>query len=218
MKQLSSFCLLAWLMPVAALWAQVNLAQLAQPSTSFVSGHESLAAISNDFEPGDVGDHRHGAYGNWPRTGSQWVQYDWSRPISTRRVEVYWWTDGQGVRLPKACRLLYWDGKALMPVPAGAGFGVLGGQWNATTFDEVNTPKLRLEFDGNEQFSTGIIEWKVFDSGKSPEFPPTMVAGVDRVVVIGRGGWPDDSRRSGAAAQYLKTLAQLSVSGEARSR
>ena len=185
MKRLSSFCLLAWLLPAAALWAQVNLAPLAQPSTSFVSGHESLAAMSDGFDPGGAGDHRHGAYGNWPRTGTQWVQYDWSRPISTRRVEVYWWSDGQGVRLPKACRLLYWDGKAFVPVPAATGFGVAGGQWNATTFDEVITPKLRLEFDGNEQFSTGIIEWKVFDSGKSPEFPPTVVAGVDRVVVLG---------------------------------
>ena len=34
-------------------------------------------------------------------------------------------------------------------------------------------------------FSTGILEWKVFDSGKSPDFPPIVAAGVDRVVMQG---------------------------------
>jgi DUF1680 family protein len=163
----------------------MNLAPLARPSTSFVSGHENLAAINDGFEPKGIGDHSHGAYGNWPRTGTQWVQYDWSQPISTRQVAVYWWDDRQGVRLPKACRLLYWDGNAFVPVQGASGLGVLGGQYNTTTFDEVMTPKLRLEFDGNETFSTGIIEWQVYDSGKSPEFPPSVSAGVDRVVVLG---------------------------------
>ena len=163
----------------------VNLALMATPTTSFVSGHEALGALNDGFTPRGVNDHSHGAYGNWPQTGTQWVQYDWSQPISTRQVAVYWWDDRQGVRLPKACRLLYWDGKAFVPVQGATGFGVLGGVFNPTTFNEVMTPKLRLEFDGNESYSTGILEWQVYDSGKSPEFPPTVQAGEDRVVVLG---------------------------------
>ena len=184
------FTLITTLMAVAAAEPSQpspgeNLAPLARPSTSFVSGHESLAAMNDGFEPDGISDHRHGAYGNWPRTGTQWVQYEWSLPISTRRVDVYWWDDARGVRLPKACRLLYWDGRAFIPVPGASGLGVRSGQYNTTTFDEVMTPKLRLEFDSNEQSSTGILEWKVYDSGKSPEFPPSVSAGVDRVVVLG---------------------------------
>ena len=98
--------------------AEDNLAPWAAASTSFVSGHESLAAINDGFEPGGVNDHRHGAYGNWPQTGTQWVQYEWSRPISTAKIDVYWLDDARGVRLPKACRLLYWDGNAFVPVEA----------------------------------------------------------------------------------------------------
>ena len=30
-----------------------------------------------------------------------------------------------------------------------------------------------------------MLEWKVYDSGKSPDFPPSVTAGVDRVVVLG---------------------------------
>ena len=45
--------------------AAVNLALFATPATSFVSGHETLEAINDGFEPRGEGDHSHGAYGNW---------------------------------------------------------------------------------------------------------------------------------------------------------
>lgn len=162
-----------------------NLALGAHVTTSFVSGHEKLAAIHDGVEPTASDDHSHGAYGNWPQTGTQWVQYEWNQPISTQRVDVYWWDDAQGVRLPIACRLYYWDGQAFVAVKDASGFGVLGGQYNTTTFKEVLTSKIRLEFDGRDKFSTGILEWKVIDTGKSPAFPPTVHAGIDRVVILG---------------------------------
>ncbi|MCX7009810.1 MAG: glycoside hydrolase family 127 protein, partial [Kiritimatiellaeota bacterium] len=162
----------------------VNLALFATPGTSFVSGHETLGAINDGFEPRGVGDHSHGCYGNWPQSGTQWVELAWKQPVSTCKVEVYWWDDGRGVRLPKACRLLFWDGKNFVPVKKAEGLGVAGGRYNPTTFDEVTTSKLRLEMDGREKFSTGLIEWKVADSGKSPKFAPCVTAGPDRVVVL----------------------------------
>ena len=65
-----------------------NLAPLATPSTSYVSGHETLGAINNGYSPRHSDDKSHGAYGNWPRTGTQWVQLDWSRPVSTNGPDV----------------------------------------------------------------------------------------------------------------------------------
>ncbi|HSV13286.1 MAG TPA: hypothetical protein VLI90_03455, partial [Tepidisphaeraceae bacterium] len=100
---------------------RANLAPVATPSSSFVSGHESLATINDGFEPRNSGDHRHGCYGNWPEHGTQWIQYEWSQPISTDGVDVYWWDDHQGVRLPKAARVLYWNGSAFVPVSAMLG-------------------------------------------------------------------------------------------------
>lgn len=161
-----------------------NLALFATPATSYVSGHETLEAINDGFEPRGVNDHRHGAYGNWPRTGTQWVELAWEEPISTRKIDVYWWDDSRGVRLPVASRLLFWDGKEYVPVKGASGLGVVGGRYNTTTFDEVTTAKLRLEFDGSGEFSTGIIEWRVYDSGNSPKFAPRVTAGPDRVVIL----------------------------------
>jgi DUF1680 family protein len=113
------------------------------------------------------------------------VQYDWSRPISTNKIDVYWWIDGQGVGAPKSCRLLFWNGTEFVPVVNAAGLGIAGNSFNSTTFDEVHTDKLRLEIVSDGRLSTGILEWKVYSSGEVPEFPPIVEAGIDRTVVLG---------------------------------
>jgi DUF1680 family protein len=171
--------------PAGSPAAAVNIAVVATPSSSFVSGDTTVTALNNGATPRNSRDARSGSYGNWPQTGTEWVEYDWSQPISTKQVEVYWWIDGRGIGAPRACRLLYWDGKAFVPVPNSSGLGVEGNKFNPTRFDEVSTTKLRLEMDSAGTLSTGVLQWKVYDSGKSPEFPPTVVAGIDRDVILG---------------------------------
>jgi alpha-L-rhamnosidase len=153
---------------------RVNLALVAKPSTSFVSGHETLDAINDGFKPAKSNNKRYGAYGNWPQKGTQWVQYEWSKPVNFAMIDVYWFSDGAGILLPKASRLLYWDGNAFVPVKNPVGLGVEGNKYNTTTFAEVTTSKLKLEFDSLETGATGILEFKVYDAGKSPKFPPVV--------------------------------------------
>ena len=56
-------------------------------------------------------------------------------------------------------------------------------QFNTTTFPDITTSKLRLVFDSAGPASTGLLQWRVYDTGASPNFPPSVAAGVDRVVV-----------------------------------
>ena len=186
-----------------------NLALVAATTTSYVSGHETINALNDGFTPENSNDKSHGAYGNWPQHGLQWVQYEWTRPISTAKIAVYWFDDHGGVRLPKACQLKYWDGTNLVSVTNPNGLGLLENQFNVTTFSEVTTTRLRLEFDGNGDSSTGILEWRVYDSGKSPNFPPTVGAGVDRVVVLPArtwlSGWVKDDGKPNATPKLAWT-------------
>jgi DUF1680 family protein len=170
--------------PGTAAESPTNLALVASSSTSFVSGHETITALNNGYQPAHSDDKSHGAYGNWPQSGTQWVQYEWSQPISTGKIDVYWFDDSRGVRLPKACRLKYWDGERFVAVVNPTGLGLARNQFSTTTFTEVSTSKLRLELDSNGTSSTGILQWRVYDSGKSPAFPPVVKADVDRVVVM----------------------------------
>ena len=158
-----------------------NVALAAKPSTSFVSGHETLEAINDGINPANSGDKQYGAYGNWAHTGTHWVQYEWSKPINCAKIDVYWFDDGAGIRVPKASRLLYWDGSAFVPVKNPVGLGVEGNQYNTTTFEAITTSKLKLEFDSGAA-STGILEFKVYDAGESPKFPP--VVKVNRFVAL----------------------------------
>jgi uncharacterized protein len=161
-----------WRMLTQAQWEkeqaerEANLATAATPSTSYVSGDTTLGALNDGHTPRNSQDRSRRAYGNWPKKGTQWVQYEWSRPISTCAMDVYWWNDRRGVRDPKACRLLYWNGKEFVPVKGAKGLGVEESKFNTTTFEEVTTSKLRLEIDSSGEFSTGILDWRVHDPGR----------------------------------------------------
>ena len=167
-----------------------NLALVAVASGSYGSGDSAFAAMNDGFVPVDSEDRSYGSYGNWPTLDTQTVDYAWEQPVSTNRIEVYWWNDRRGIGFPKACRVLFWDGENYQPVKNPAGLGVEGDRFNVTTFDEVKTTRLRLEIDpsGNKVgagISTGIIEWRVIDSGNSPAFAPKVIAGIHRSVVVG---------------------------------
>jgi DUF1680 family protein len=171
--------------------AEVNLAVVARASASHTSGDTTVDALNNGDSPRSSLDNSRRSYGNWPRRGTQWVEYEWPQAIATNRVAVYWWDDRRGVRAPAACRLLWWNGTEFAPVANAEGLGVRRDRFNETTFDEVKTTRLRLEIDGDGEFSTGVLEWHVFDSGASPKFPPRVEAGVDRTVVIGGNTYLD---------------------------
>jgi len=178
--------------PAAALVAgllvaqtDANIAIMASPSASYVSGDTSTGALNDGSDPQHSNDRRRGSYGNWPRRNTQWVQYNWDAAISTEKIDVYWWDDRRGVRLPAAARLLFWNGSDFVPVKTEEILGVAENRYNSLNFAEVTTTGLRLEVDGNQQFATGILEWKVYDSGRSPAFPPRVEADVDRTVMLG---------------------------------
>ncbi|MGO9114787.1 MAG: beta-L-arabinofuranosidase domain-containing protein [Thermoguttaceae bacterium] len=189
-----------------------NLALVATATTSFVSGHETIRALNSGFDPENSNDKRHGAYGNWPMKGMQWVEYAWSQPVHTGKIDLYWFDDHNGVRLPKACRLKYFDGQQFVPVKNVQGLGLRENTFNTTTFDDVHTTKLRLEMDSSGQ-STGILQWRVYDWGDSPNFPPVVVAGLDRAVVLPGKTWLSGSVRGGGKPDSKLALAWSKESG-----
>jgi hypothetical protein len=146
-----------------------NLAPSASVTTSHVSAWENLLAIKDGYDPVSSTDKTGGAYGNWPTTGTNWVEYHWSDttwPLGVKvdRVGVYWWTDNGGIMPPAACWLDYWNGSNYVSVPNPVGLGVALNQYNITTFTPVTTDRLRLRFRSGTA-STGILGWKAYGDG-----------------------------------------------------
>jgi DUF1680 family protein len=165
--------------------APVNLAKVAVPSSLYTSGDCKITALNDGLTPSDSQDNEHGSYGNWPTVDTQWVQYDWATPVTTNKIDVYWWMDHGGVAAPASYRVLYWNGSTFAPVSNPRGLGIAADTFNATSFDAVHTSKLRLEIVSDGTHSTGILEWQVYSSGQVPAFPPVVNAGIDRTVVLG---------------------------------
>lgn len=137
-----------------------NLALSATPYTSHVSAWETLGAINDGFTPASSADRSHGAYGNWPQQGTQWIEYRWPSAQSVGRVETYWFDDDQGIDLPASCQVQYWNGGAYVNVPGQSPCGVAAHTFNVTTFTPVSTARLRLNITSKPGYSTGVLEWR----------------------------------------------------------
>lgn len=158
-----------------------NLAIVAAPSASARFG-ASLDALNDGLTPTPSGNNRGGGNRQFPRS-QYWVQYEWAQPVSTKEIAVYWWNFNNGLRLPMAYRLQYWDGKDFVPVKNAAGLGLTNNQYNTTTFDEVKTTRLRLELDSADRASATLLEWAVYKTDNSPAPAPLVIAGPDRDVM-----------------------------------
>jgi len=79
----------------------------------------------------------------------------------------------------------YWDGSGFVPVKNAKGLGLVNKQFNTTTFDEVQTTKLRIEVDSATLFPNNVQEWIVYQSPGSPDITPIVTAGAERDVMAG---------------------------------
>ena len=115
----------------------------------------------------------------------QWLQYEWIQPVKTGEIAVFWWNWENTLPLPATYRIQYWDGTEFKSVSNATGLGVVSNEFNTTTFDEVETTRLRIEVDSFPRLNTALIEWQVIQAPNSPNHPPIIVAGGDRDVMTG---------------------------------
>jgi hypothetical protein len=147
----------------------VNLSTAANAlSTDFIQSGRSLEAMRDLYDPINSQDKTtaHEAYGNWPSPNiERWVEYAWNNPVLLNKSEIYWWNDGPtgGMQPPTSNRLMYWNLTTLAweEVPNHVGYGNLLNQYNVTTFDQIQTTKVRVYMINTTQ-SVGILEWKIW--------------------------------------------------------
>jgi DUF1680 family protein len=144
-------------------------------SRSKVSASESqnpqlIPAINDQSEPRSSRDGRDTYFHWWPKKGtSEWVEYAFEKPATVSETEIYWFDDspppgrpgGGECRVPASWRLLYKDGETWKPVETAETYGAEKDKFNKLTFKSVTTTGLRLEVTMQQNWSTGIQEWKV---------------------------------------------------------
>lgn len=144
----------------------INIALIAKPSTSMVSGWENINAVNDGFVPKSSNDKSHTAYGNWNSPNTvQWVQYDWDQSFIAKTVEIYWFDDAGGVLTPTSAYLEYYKSETsewirLANVPC------VKNTFNKVYLQEVKAQKIRVSMINNQQ-STGILEFRVWGTAIS---------------------------------------------------
>ncbi len=178
----------------------VNLARVATATGFAIASENRISAVNDGFLPENSFDRSHGHYALHKfgdKAGSTpWTQYEWSMPVSIGKVEVYWavdrpraagipGADGPSLHVPTSYQLLYWDDSEFVPVNQPRGLGIAEDTFNGTTFEPVTTTKIRLMVIPQQGQPAGILEWRVYPSGRVPALPPVIDAGVDRSVMLG---------------------------------
>jgi hypothetical protein len=139
-----------------------DLALTATPSASYTSPWTTVSAINNGIYPVQSSDDNDITpyWGCWPAQGTQWVELDWSSPVTTNGSDVYFADDGGGLRLPGSWTVQYWNGSAFVDVPNPSAYPAADNVFNHVSFGSVTTTKLRVAMQSGLG-SVGVIQWVV---------------------------------------------------------
>ncbi|MCU0362562.1 MAG: glycoside hydrolase family 127 protein [Bacteroidales bacterium] len=172
-----------------------NLSKVAAPSSSSRYGSE-LSYLNDGLTPVNTGPLRAGSNRQNQAPSLQWIQYEWKQPVRTKEISLFWWNFENSLKFPQSYRISYWNGNDFVPVKNPSGLGLENKAFNSTTFDEVETVRMRIESETSERLSAGIIEWIVVQAENSPGPPPVVTAGPDRTVMTGGKTYLSASIRS----------------------
>ncbi|GAA2631360.1 family 43 glycosylhydrolase [Paractinoplanes durhamensis] len=148
-----------------------NVGPIAVPTASYTAGWNSVGALNDNADVANPGQAQ--IWGTWSgtRPATQWIQYDWARPIRFTGAELKFWRDsakgtGDGVAEPDGWKLQYWDGAAWQDVLSPSGYGTSSTAFNTVTFTPVTTSRLRATINANSNGTTysavAVTEWRAF--------------------------------------------------------
>ncbi|WP_285136746.1 Ig-like domain-containing protein [Microbacterium sp. lyk4-40-TSB-66] len=168
-----------------------NVAPAATPTASFTAGWNKVGSV-NDGKILYNGGGSTDVWGTWAggdNPATRWLQYDWSEPQRVSGVEMNFWSDqgdpasNQGVNVPSAWKVQYWDGAAWADVPAASAHTLERSAPNTVTFGAVTTTRLRATLSATGSGSTfagvAVSEWKVFADA------PTSIEPIDVRTTVG---------------------------------
>jgi DUF1680 family protein len=137
------------------------------PKVSHCFASDTATALNDGLLPKFSNDHNIPRMTWWDHKGTtEWAEYDFDKPRKLNKSEVYWFDDETGqqkgaCRTPASARLLYKSGNDWKEVSNASGYGVEKDKFNVTTFEPTATTAIRLEVKLKENFSGGILEWRV---------------------------------------------------------
>jgi hypothetical protein len=139
-----------------------NQAGSATATASYTSPWEAVTAVNDGIDPPSSNDTVNPRWGTWPETGQQWAELTWPSAKTLNKADVYFFDDDQGIDMPSAWKLQYWNGSAYVDVPGASAYPLARNQYNTVTFTATSTTRLRVLLTSNGTDSVGLLEAKVY--------------------------------------------------------
>jgi hypothetical protein len=160
--------------PTAHVWKAAKLPLTAGFTLSASYTRDSLDAPGDGLAPERSNDGGVPRLTWWDHKGTaEWLQYDFdkTRPVSS--TSVFWFDDtGHGeCRVPESWKVLYRINGRWQPVKLTEGpwqapegreeYAARKDEFNSVRFEEVRADGLRLEVKLRDNYSGGVLEWRV---------------------------------------------------------
>ena len=135
-------------------------------SAEITASTDYYTGLNDGFDPKTSGDTDKSYFYWWQKEGSdEWVEYNFSEPVSISQSSVYWLNmdhyDGN-YRAPESWSLQVKDSNGnWKPVETTDAYSTAIDQYNTVKFAPVTTKAIRLNAKLQKDASGGIHEWKI---------------------------------------------------------
>lgn len=141
-----------------------TIASASKVSTSHE--HDVIKALNDRIIPESSSDRSVPRFTFWDHKGTkEWVQYDFNKPQTISKTDVYWYDDtpGGGCKTPESWNVYYREIQTgeWKQVDKNENCTANCDQFNSVTFSPVKTDALKLVVQLHEKYSAGIMEWQV---------------------------------------------------------
>lgn len=126
--------------------------------------HDQIRAVNDQVIPKSSNDQEIPRLTFWDHKGTtEWVRYDFKNESIISQIHVYWFDDGPegGCRIPKSWKAFYMKNGEWKEVAHHGDYPVLKDEFCTIEISNVKTKAMKLEIQLQENYSGGILEWKL---------------------------------------------------------
>ena len=139
-----------------------TIATESKVSASYI--HDQILAVNDQISPKNSNDHEIPRLTFWDHKGTtEWVQYDFKKETTISHIHIYWFDDGTegGCRVPETWKITYLKNGKWKEISKHGEYPVLKDEFTSIEISNVKTKSMKLEIKLQENFSGGILEWKL---------------------------------------------------------
>ncbi len=139
-----------------------TIASKSKVTASYI--HDQILAVNDQMIPKNSNDNTIPRLTFWDHKGTtEWVQYNFNEEKIISNIHIYWFDDSPNgeCRIPETWKIKYLKNGKWKEISKHGKYPVLKDEFTTIEISSIKTKSIRLEINLQENFSGGILEWKL---------------------------------------------------------